>query len=175
MAGSPDTLQHADLVTIAEQWLLSRGCAFAFRELRCVGTSETADAIGFRPGHGYSILIECKASRSDFLSDKKKIFRRIPELGVGTFRFFLAPDGVITPSDLPPKWGLLAVTAKGKVRMQAGPKGSSCWTYGTTADWMHEKDIKAEWCLMASALRRLHLRGVIPLIYDQPWKDDNAE
>ena len=61
---------HKDLVNIAEKWLIRR-CGFAFKELATIG-NEIPDAIGFKST--YTILIECKVNRNDFLNDKKKIF-----------------------------------------------------------------------------------------------------
>lgn len=158
-------MTHAELVKIAEKWLLrTRKCAFAFTELSTIN-SETPDAIGFRDGQ--SILVECKVSRSDFLSDAKKLFRRNPEIGVGAYRFYLCPAGLIRPEDLPPRWGLVWVNEKGKTRQVVGPKGNA-WGYSGRAFVFSERNIQAEMTMMASALRRLHLRGVLPMIYEQP-------
>lgn len=160
-------MTHTDLVNIAEKWLLgTRKCSFAFTELACMHTSEIPDAIGFRDGS--SIMVECKTSRADFLSDAKKMFRRRPDTGTGTYRFYLCPEGIIQPSDLPPRWGLIWVNAKGKPRKIVGPKGNA-WSW-SGADYRHERNLHAEWGMMASALRRLHLRGVLPLIYENPFK-----
>ena len=69
-------MTHDQLVARAKHWLLNTyGCGFAFAELTaCTNSGEIPDAIGFKYGH--SILVECKTSRSDFLSDKKKTFRK---------------------------------------------------------------------------------------------------
>lgn len=159
-------MTHRELVKVAERWLLgTRKCGFAFTELVCLATSEIPDAIGFRDGH--SILVECKTSRSDFLSDKKKIFRRCAWMGMGAYRLMLCPEGMIQPADLPEKWGLLWVNAKGKVRQVVGPKGN-CWGTSGTEFWHGERNLQGEMGLMMSALRRLHLRGVLPLIYEGP-------
>lgn len=37
----------------------------------------------------------------------KKSFRQQPEEGVGAFRYYCSPEGLITEVDLPDKWGLL--------------------------------------------------------------------
>ena len=72
--------------------------------------SETPDVIGFWSG-GRSMLIECKASRNDFLADKNKHFRREAEMGMGDLRFFLCADEIIKPDDLVDSgWGLLKIT-----------------------------------------------------------------
>lgn len=164
-------ITHNDLIKIAERWLLNtKKCSFVFTELVCLATSEIPDAIGFQSGQ--SMLIECKVSRADFLADRKKIFRRNPFMGMGTFRYFFCPAGIIQPEDLPPKWGLIWVNEKGKPRQIVGPKGN---IWSSQKEFLHDdRNIQAEWGLMASALRRLHLRGVLPLIYDSPFKKDNT-
>jgi hypothetical protein len=159
---------HSELCKIAEKWLLkAKGCGFALVELCALGENgETPDAIGWR--NGYSILVECKTSRADFHSDKKKPFRKMPVLGMGTYRFYMCPAGVIQPADLPEGWGLVWVSETGKAIQKVGPKGN-CW-YGKNAEpfKFSEKCMKSEQAMMTSALRRLHLRGVLPLIYDSP-------
>jgi hypothetical protein len=74
--------------------------------------------MGFGSG-GFSTLIECKVSRADFFSDRKKHFRKHPEQGMGHRRYFMAPVGMLMPEDLPKNWGLIEVyekTATGRRR-----------------------------------------------------------
>jgi len=165
-------MTHDDLVGRAEKWLLkSKGCGFAFSDLRTVN-NETPDAIGFKSG--MSILVEVKVSRGDFHSDKKKIFRRNPSLGMGMYRFFLCPKGLINKEDLPEKWGLLWVNENGIIRQQVGPKGNIWSSFGM--DFMFtERNTQAEMSMMYSALRRLHLRGVIGQIYDNPFAEKGSK
>lgn len=154
---------HDDLVKIAEKWLLnSKRCGFALTEL-ATDAGETPDSIGFRGG--VSILVEAKASRSDFLSDKTKLFRRNPWAGMGAFRFYLCPKGIINPEDLPEKWGLLWVDDKGKVRQRVGPKGNIWSSRNMESFFFSEKNERGEKAMMYSALRRLHLQGCLPKIY----------
>ncbi|MCK5607550.1 hypothetical protein KAR91_37045 [Candidatus Pacearchaeota archaeon] len=162
--GFEKKLSHDDLVSLGEKWLINtKKCSFAFSELKCTRIYEIPDCIGFRDG--YSVLIECKASRADFLSDKKKMFRKYPEQGLGSFRFFLCPEGVINPSDLPEKWGLVWITVQGKARQIVGPKGNA-WSYTGGEHEFRERNLQGEWFLMTSALRRIHLRGLLPSIYE---------
>ena len=160
-------MNHAKLVNIAERWLLnSKGCGFAFRELRAFAPNgEIPDAIGWRSG--ITILVECKASRADFLSDKNKAFREKPWMGMGAFRFFLCPKGIIQREDLPEKWGLVWVNRKNKAIQKIGPKGNCEWN--SASEFFHtERDAQSESAMMVSALRRLHLRGLLKTIYDDP-------
>jgi hypothetical protein len=101
-------MKHSDLVIRAERWLRNTvGCGVVLSELVSLNSSgEVPDAIGWRNGYT-SILIECKTSRSDFLADKKKIFRKHPEMGMGDYRFYLTPPDTVFIKDLPEGWGLL--------------------------------------------------------------------
>lgn len=115
-------LSHAALVARAGRWLRYSAriaetvagnphqskvrCGVVLKELGTWGP-ETPDAIGwFNAGH-CSILIEVKVSRADFLTDQKKRFRRHPKRGVGCYRYYMAPTGLIWPDELPDGWGLL--------------------------------------------------------------------
>lgn len=95
----PTPFTHGELVTLAETWLWRQGCGVVFAELSTLATPETPDAIGFRTTT--SILIECKATRADFLADKNKPFRRDPSRGMGDWRFYFTPKGLINKSELP--------------------------------------------------------------------------
>lgn len=81
--------------------------------------SETPDAIGFRCGN--SFLVECKTSRMDFKRDQKKFFRMCPKYGMGDYRYYAAPPGIISPNELPAGWGLVEVIGRRiKVVMESG-------------------------------------------------------
>jgi hypothetical protein len=77
--------------------------------------TEIPDVIGWRSFVGYSILVECKTSMSDFYSDRRKPFRRHKEAGMGQERWYFAEKGVLRPeSILKPgtnssAWGLAEV------------------------------------------------------------------
>lgn len=106
------TPTHREGCEIAANYLRSRmNCGAVFIEPNSFDNKESPDAIGFRSG-GCSILMEVKVSRSDFLSDKKKPHRMDPATGMGAYRFYVCPQGVIKVEDLPPKWGLLYFTPR---------------------------------------------------------------
>src|ERR1700743_1391059 len=107
-------LTHSELVQIAYRWVLKNGsCGVAFKELVTLGSNEIPDVIGFGAWE-HSVLIECKVSRSDFLADKHKSFRKEPHLGMGNQRFYCCPTGLIKVEELPEGWGLIYVNEKGK-------------------------------------------------------------
>ena len=157
-------MNHRELINCAEHWLLkTKKCSFVFTEF-VTPHYEVADAIGFRKKH--TILIECKTSRSDFLADKNKKFRKNPKLGMGAYRFYLCPKGVIKPEDLPKGWGLIYIDEKGRCKQTVGPMGSKWGTTGKNF-YFKNRNTSGENTLMLTALRRLHLRGLLSSVYDK--------
>lgn len=104
---------------MARNWLKKERRAVVVSEI--ASGSEQPDALGWRGTE--TTLIECKASRADFLADRKKFFRRNLWQGIGDFRYYLAPVGVVRETDaLPEGFGLLEVnpvTGKIQKRIQA--------------------------------------------------------
>lgn len=99
-------ITHRVLVDQAAIWLRKK-CEVVVTELATMG--EEPDALGW---NGWtSTLVECKASRSDFLNDRNKSFRTKGD-GMGVYRYYLSTPGIIKVEDLPGKWGLLELTAK---------------------------------------------------------------
>lgn len=106
-------MTHKAAVRRIGNWLKnSRSCSIVITELS-TACRETPDAIGFHGGEGGynvgSILVECKVNRSDYLSDRTKSFRAMPETGMGDVRYFAAPPGIIKPDDDLGDWGLLEI------------------------------------------------------------------
>lgn len=173
----PPTKHHRMLVEAAYLWVLKNGsCGVAFKELNSLACNgEYPDVIGFG-SHGYSVLIECKTTRSDFHSDKKKVFRQHPEFGMGSHRYYCCPTGVIKKEDLPEGWGLIYVNEKYRARCVYKPIIEVVLNeYGDKHKtiYKHEKNLKAEHGLMYSALRRLHIRGRIDEIYNAELANDD--
>lgn len=120
------TLNHKALTALAVKWLRRQnsqgghGCIVAASELRSGWDGEIPDAIGFQINGNtvISIVIEAKATRSDFLADKKKLHR---EAGMGRYRYYICPTGLIKPDELPEKWGLIYANERGHLKVVAGP------------------------------------------------------
>lgn len=146
------TTVHDELVARAAQWLRgSCGCSVVLTELTAfTPTGETPDAIGWR-SH-YSVLVECKASRGDFLADRHKPFRVHMDSGMGSYRFYLCPPDIIAAHEVPPGWGLLYAQERMLQRV-VGPNGNA-WTYGENRQYLHQRHEGAEIAMLVSALRR---------------------
>ena len=99
-------LTHDDLVKIAKHWLW-KNCVVVVTEMKLPSREgEVVDAIGWDYG-GWSIVIECKITRADFLREKRKRHHKEKEGGMGSKKYFLMPKGLITTDELPTGWGLL--------------------------------------------------------------------
>ena len=122
-------MTHKDLCTLAVMWLqrpASRkgpGCTIAISETSNWINGEVPDAIGWRPYRHErcgSVVVEVKVTRADFMADRSKAHRRQPELGMGNYRYFLAPEGLISRTELPPGWGLIEVSSRRRLQVRTG-------------------------------------------------------
>lgn len=151
------TLSHQDLVQLAARWLKAQ-CGVVLTEIgggRSV-YGEMPDAIGW--SGSCSTVVECKRSRHDFFQDQKKPFRVNPKHGMGSYRFYLAPKGLLSPADvIPSGWGLLETSGKRVVlRLQS-------------QRFLH-RSMKAELRLMYTALQRVQFRIACPLAEVVSWE-----
>lgn len=142
-------MTHEQLIERAIRWLRgTQRCKLVASEPGVDG--EKPDAIGwtFRCG---SHLVECKTSRDDFHSDKRKRWRR--QRGLGLFRWYLTSPGVLkncslaTPDFAP------------SVRRESKPF--------TIAPWVAQKDLEGwldYWGLLEAHPRQIrvirHARAV---------------
>lgn len=100
---------HAAMCSRAVRWLINMGCRCAVKEITTVSTTEICDAVGFKDDT--CIVVEVKTSRADFLRDAKKSHRGEGK-GMGAYRYFMAPAGMIKPDEVPEGWGLVEVSGK---------------------------------------------------------------
>lgn len=101
--------KHRELVGRAGNWLSnSVRCRIVLLERN--HTWESPDVIGWRGWQSY--LIECKVSRADFLADKNKPARQHLDLGMGCYRYYLCPKGMVSLNEVPEGWGLMYPTER---------------------------------------------------------------
>lgn len=155
-------MSHPDLVTRGSRWLQRQGFGVVATELESVGCREQPDVIGFRTT--CAVVIEVKVSRADFLADRVKPHRK--GSGVGLYRFFLCPADLISPDELPARWGLLFATGR-TIREVVKPAGNMWPGAGNGGDdwkaFQHQPDSDAERALLYSAARRL-AAGTRPMV-----------
>jgi hypothetical protein len=145
----PISMTHAELVIRAERWLRnSMRCGVVLTEASGGGI-EIPDAIGWTGR--FSHLVECKTSRSDFLADRRKVFRQWAcDDTLGYYRWFMVPAGLIEPTDVLPRWGLLEVRTN-SVRKTVKAKPWNLDRQGSTVRLGNELG------LMFSELRKIQI------------------
>lgn len=145
-------MTHSELVNIAYSFMLKKfSCGIAYKEIKTL-SAECADVIGFG-SHQHSVLFEIKVSRSDFLADKKKEFRIYPQKGIGRYRFYVCPAGMINVSDLPNGWGLMWLI-DGKLEIVLNPFCKNVKMPYCSINRHEQINTQAERDILYSALRR---------------------
>ena len=160
-------LTHDDLVRRAVRWLRkTRGCGVVFAEM-VTAAPMIPDAIGWCMAGQWSVLVEAKASRSDFFADRKKCHFGAPD-SPGQERWYITPKGLVQPDELPAEWGLLECSAKRIVVAKICPRTNYvpyCRRLGGELSFMNPSAVfmvaRARWeaTMLCSALRR-HQLGV---------------
>ena len=138
-------MTHERLIRLAEAWLRRQRCDIVLSEQGCP-SGEMPDAIGWK-AKNHSILIECKVSRADFLSDAAKPWRRDPAIAMGNERLFAAPAGMLKVDELPAGWGLLEVDGRALKLVKRGGR-----KLRAPAGLMNEMS------LLLASLRRVEVR-----------------
>jgi len=139
-------MTHAELVEVARSWLIkTKKCSVVLAEI-ATSASEEPDALGWNSTH--TILVECKASRADFLADRRKIYRhKFYDGALGDHRWMLTPTDVAVikdVSELPQGWGWAVFNPETKkVRVIHNP------TY------QEQKGHRQETLILLSALKRI--------------------
>ena len=113
-------MTHKELTEKAAKWLKKHtqnirvaNCPLVVTDFVAMnGTGETPDVLGWN--YCYSVLIEVKMSRSDFHRDKRKRFKKEVDMGMGQFRYYCCPTGLLKPEEMPDGWGLLYAHQKPK-------------------------------------------------------------
>ena len=157
--------RHAQLVACAVEWLRRHyKCGIILAEQYCAA-GEVPDVIAWK-GLCKSVLVECKVSRADFLADGAKPFRKRPEEGMGSQRFYIAPAGMIGADELPRHWGLLELRGR-EVRMVVKPG---------RIDLRSQAGLMKEMNLLLASLRRVEVRIEPQTITNfLKWKNRLAE
>lgn len=153
-------MTHNELVRRATIWLKNtQRCGVVVPELVSYA-NENADVIGWRKQGMESLLVECKLTRADFLSDKNKSVRRTPERGFGDLRYYFTPAGLVRIEELPALWGLAEVHGR-RVRVLRKPEAIP-------------HDHRQGQIMMYSLLRRAERKGVLQRCLSPKWGGDDV-
>ena len=156
-----DTTHDAISLYVAK-WL-TKTCNFkiSVANIRCKGFYEQPDVFAIN-SYGRSVVIEVKVSRSDFLNDKNKKFRKM-DIGMGDYRIYCCMPGVVKDlNEIPEGWGLIEISGKNTPRFKIlkGKKPSSSMNYRPNQRTKYfEKDIELEQRLLVSILNRSIMDG----------------
>lgn len=145
---------HKRICGLGVVWARREGFGVVASEIRAAGCGEEADVVAFRST--CSLVMEAKVSRRDFLADAGKPHRTRPALG--NYRFYVCPEGIIQPDELPVGWGLLYMAGR-TLRSVIRPPGN-LWPGAdySAAAWdrfKHPVDQQAERAVLYSIARRL--------------------
>lgn len=130
-------MTHKELIELGSRFLRHQGYWMWLSE-PSTDCREKPDLIAFKLSE--SIVIECKSSRSDFLKDKDKPFRT-DSTGMGNYRIYLAPAGMIKSEELLPSWGLLEARDENTLRFTVRPK------YQESGNLMGERMLIYSWAM----------------------------
>lgn len=108
-----ENITHDGLADWCAKRLTGMGYPYAWSNLTSASHGELPDVLGVT-AWGKTIMVEVKVSRSDFLADKNKPWRKNPEMGMGDYRVYLAPEGIIKPDEVPYGWSLWEIYGKKK-------------------------------------------------------------
>lgn len=161
-------MNHKQMCDLAVRWLKrpasagGHGCQIAVAEVRSGWVGEIPDAVGFRSvssatyGDG-SVLVEVKTSRSDFLRDRFKPHRAADSLG--NWRYYMCPEGLIQPEELPEGWGLLWVNKRGSIKAIAGAASEFGQSFVANrlalVRWKMDSSLEKEQFILVHLLSRL--------------------
>jgi len=169
------SFSHRELCSLAVNWLQRApgrsgpACQVAFSEAKGGWNGEIPDAIGFRTAaeDEGSVVVEVKVSRSDYIADRAKAHRQDGTLGMGLYRYYMAPEGIISVQELPKGWGLVEVSPKSVLRVLTGHVTVK---RADQAVWRHERALDREWLLLASMLSRV---GDVETLHTELKKANN--
>lgn len=137
-------MKHSELIVLCSRWALKHKYAVAaITECQVKCTSEVPDILAFK-ANGQSVLLEIKVDRADFKADAKKPFRKNQDKGLGLYRYYVVPEGLIKPEELPEGWGLLWFRES----------DGKCFQKALSKRFL-KRDHLAESAILVSALRRV--------------------
>lgn len=119
---------HREVCDRAAKWVKANmNMGLVFVEHKTMRSREIPDVLGLRSGGRIvSFMFEVKVDRSDFTQDKNKPHRNGTVPGIGDYRFYVAPQGMIKVYELPKGWGLIEYTKGGRFLKTHVPHSVKC-------------------------------------------------
>lgn len=107
-----EDLTHDEIAEVGARKLKQMGYIAVFANINSAAAGERPDALGVK-SCGETFLLESKVSRADFFNDLKKPWRKDSK-GIGDFRAYITPKGLLKPEEIPYGWMLWEVHGKTK-------------------------------------------------------------
>lgn len=117
MSSYVEGMTHDEIADFGAHYLRRNGYKFSCSNLTSAIHGEQPDVLGIA-AFGKSIVLEAKVSRSDFKADLKKPWRKDPLMGMGDYRVYVTPKGLLRPEEVPYGWMLWEVHGKSKPVMK---------------------------------------------------------
>ena len=145
-------LRHEELLKTAAKFIKNKGLAHFGKSPYVVcnynDAMEPIDVFGF--GGSCTQVIKVITTHMELNLDLERAYRKCPKYGVGEFRSYLCPNGLLNKEDIPKNWGLLWCDNKGKIIEILNPQ-------------KQEENKAQEAKIIKSLLRR---NGINPKIFD---------
>jgi len=97
-------MSHDDIADFTALYLRKKGYPLSLSNIKTANHGEQPDVLGVSL-NGASIVCEVKTSKSDFLADSKKPWRSKGN-GMGDFRAYVTPKGLLKVDEVPYGWQL---------------------------------------------------------------------
>lgn len=147
-----NNLRHEELLKTAAKFIKNKALTHFGKSTYVVCNyndgMEPIDVFGF--GGGCTQIIKVITTRMELNLDLERAYRKCPKYGVGEFRSYLCPNGLLNKEDIPKNWGLLWCDNKGKIIEILNPQ-------------KQEENKAQEAKIIKSLLRR---NGINPKIFD---------
>ena len=147
-----NNLRHEELLKTAATFINNKGLTHFGKSTYVVCNyndgMEPIDVFGF--GGGCTQIIKVITTRMELNLDLERAYRKCPKYGIGEFRSYLCPNGLLNKEDIPKNWGLLWCDNKGKIIEILNPQ-------------KQEENKAQEAKIIKSLLRR---NGINPEIFD---------
>ncbi|MBO8469846.1 MAG: hypothetical protein IAA72_08695 [Spirochaetes bacterium] len=138
-------MTHSELISVGwfiaefimRQYLVGRSDMLITYEPGMVSLPESPDIIALSKKFRLkepSVVVECKATRADFLKDRKKPFRVYPDKGMGMFRAYVTNPGIAMEGEVPEGWLLYEVFEDGAVYMKHGRNPNGFYEFARNSE-----------------------------------------
>lgn len=115
-------LMHKKLKDVGMIWLRDKVIDLVAKEVKYKNMKSIADVVGINLKKKEVRIIECKASKEDYIRDTKLMNIEQSYYKHCNYFYILCPENVLTLSDVPTEYGLLWLNSKNEIIVKRSPK-----------------------------------------------------